>query len=127
MTDLSVADVLDRAADLIEPEGAWTQGESARDAKGAPLPKGSEPGAVCWCVLGAIGKVVGHPANILFGKAQKALGSVLPDDITPMYDADGDELPVEASWNDSPFRTQAEVVAKLREAASLARDTSHVE
>ncbi|MFA6031846.1 MAG: hypothetical protein WC889_02965, partial [Myxococcota bacterium] len=74
MSDLSVADVLERAADLIEPEGAWTQGESARDANGKPLKQGSDHNAVCWCVLGAIGKVAGHPAALLFGKAQIALG-----------------------------------------------------
>jgi hypothetical protein len=121
---LSVAAVLERAADLIEPEGKWTQGDSARDANGNRLRAGTEEGAVCWCVLGAISKVVGHPASLLFGAAQKALASVLPSEILPIFDDDGDELPIEASWNDAPERTQAEVVAKLREAAALAKAVS---
>lgn len=119
---MSVADVLSRAADLIEPEGAWTQGASARTADGEDLPKGVEPGAVCWCILGAIGKIVGHPANRLFGMAERALDEVIPSDTIILHvgDDEDDELPLAASWNDAPERTQSEVVAKLREAATLA-------
>lgn len=118
MSNLSVADVLDRAADLIEPEGAWTQGSYAQDASANNLMVGSAKGAVCWCALGSIDKIVGtegreHPKPEWLSAA-RTLASILEakcgvnDTIT--------------SFNDAEGRTQAEVVAKLRQAASLARE-----
>jgi hypothetical protein len=110
MTDLSVADVLDRAADLIEPEGAWSDGDVARDRSGNAT-YSMDPGAVCWCALGAIWR-----------EAEIAGINRYASEI-PMAELVGGSV---AIFNDAPGRTQAEVVAKLREAASLARDTSHV-
>jgi hypothetical protein len=102
---MSVADSLEKAADLIEPEGAWTQGCYARLADGETT--GSfNPDAVCWCALGAIQKTGGGR------DAFSALYDMMP--------ADGLVSP----WNDAPERTQAEVVAKLREAAANARGRS---
>jgi len=119
MADLTIAEVLTRAADLIEPEGAWTQGDTARDADGKPLPNSTEPAAVCWCVLGAIGKTVGGANRPMFSAARKALRAVLPEDIEQI----DEDLPDEANWNDAPERTQAEVVAALRAAAEKARQS----
>lgn len=101
---ISVADVLDRAADLIEPEGAWTQGAFARAKDGAPLLGGRCEQAVCWCMWGAVIKAGD-------GKHSNAIGDLL-DRITG-----GATL----SFNDAPGRTQAEVVAALRSAATAAR------
>jgi len=104
-----VSEVLDRAADLLTPEGAWTQGLFARDVTGYPLPAGFDAGAVCWCAVGAIEKVTGEEClEDLPVLAAQQLESVLPTAIPP--------------WNDAPERTQEEVVAKLREAAALARE-----
>lgn len=106
--NLSVADVLERAADLIEPEGAWTQGCGSRDDSGANLDD-AEPGeggpAVCFCAAEAIWRV-----NALYYGINPAHQF--------MMRFVGGEIP---KWNDAPERTQAEVVAKLREAAALAR------
>jgi hypothetical protein len=97
---LSVADVLERAADLIEPEGAWTQGDYVG------------PNGRCWCVLGAI-KRAGHFHNDI-NPAALALKDVVGK--TWLHE-----------WNDAPERTQAEVVAKLREAATLSRSREDAE
>jgi hypothetical protein len=97
VSKLSVADVLERAANLIEPEGAWTK----EDYVG--------PSGTCWCVLGAI-KRAGDFANDL-NPAAEALRAALGVGYGGIPD-----------WNDAPERTQDEVVAKLREAAALARE-----
>lgn len=105
---MNVADILDKAADLIEPEGAWTQGAFARTADGESCSSGSsDPRAVCWCVGGAI---------------NRASGQERPTDAHNVFQR---LIPCgEFEWNDAPERTQAEVVAKLREAARLAREGS---
>jgi len=110
MTDLTIADVLERAADLIEPEGKWTQGESARTADGQVV-FAPHKDAVCWCLYGAIAQVGG--ANCDFNSTTY---------LASRFIEKGEETL--AAWNDAPERTQAEVVAKLREAAALARAAS---
>lgn len=100
---LSVADILDRAADLIEPEGAWIQGDWALDAEGNAA---GYHGGVCWCADGAILQV-----------AHSIPGG--PDEAWEAFtDAVGVSL---IGFNDAPGRTQAEVVAALRAAAEKAR------
>lgn len=110
----AVADVLDRAADLIEANG-WIQGAYARNRKGdeasedyAPWPRGK----LCFCTMGAIDRVNGERPGT--------------SDYTPYLRPLGFEWSWHiARWNDAPERTQAEVVAKLREAATLARETAN--
>jgi hypothetical protein len=102
---LSVADVLDRAADLIEPEGAWSNDDVARTATGEET-HASDPEATCWCALGAIWRTADR-AGVNRYAADKPLFNLLGKSI--------------GEFNDAPERTQAEVVAKLREAAALAR------
>lgn len=106
------SEVLSKAADLIEPEGAWMQGAPARRADGSAAYNVFEhEDVVCFCALGAIQKAAGsdpeyEPASEFFRtRILRAMGRNVS------Y----------ASWNDAPVRTQAEVVAKLREAADLAR------
>jgi hypothetical protein len=99
---LSVAEALDRAADLIEPEGAWMQNALSKyDAAG---------NVTCMCALGALLNVRGASFE-----AADFLDTLLPQT------RGGQKRPL-AEWNDAPERTQAEVVAKLREAAALARE-----
>lgn len=110
---LTVADVLERAAALIEPEGAWTQGAYAvgddfaaeDDCHDWP----DEP--TCFCLMGAIAWVqqLDRPGDIDFARFSPTLGLSVSN---------------VASWNDEPRRKQSEVVAKLREAAALARGAS---
>jgi len=97
------SEVLAAAANLIEPEGAWTRGTFARDEHGEPTTS-SAPWAVCWCAAGAIIRV---SADRVRGK--RALdymeGRVGYVDL----------------FNDTSGRTQAEVVAAMREASNLAK------
>lgn len=107
----TVAEVLDAAADLLTPEGAWTQGDFARTAAGDSLENGWDDGAVCFCIMGAIEHVVG------------------PDETTRPFRAAVLEVTEQSvtAYNDTVGRTQADVVAKLREAAALARgEKAHV-
>ena len=105
---MDTAEVLNRAADLIEPQGAWTQGTSCRDEHGNDLDDLDDGEvdhlAVCFCASEAIYRVSG----LYYVKcpAHQFMSSLV-----------GGHIP---NWNDAPERTQAEVVAKLREAARLA-------
>jgi hypothetical protein len=86
---MDIADALERAADLIEPEGAWGQGfYRRRDGR--------------LCAADAIWLIEGRRWDDAFRFFTEFVGPV-------------------GTWNDAPERTQAEVVAKLREAAVKAR------
>lgn len=119
MGDLTIAEVLERAADLIEPEGAWTQGAFSRDANGdadATDDGITAKNPVCWCALGAVAAVCEEdPAGNIYTPSSPSL----PNAIRKLLNAHiGNYV---EDWNDDPDRTQAEVVQKLREAARLAR------
>lgn len=109
MTAAPVSQVLSDAADLLEKPGAWTQKANARDATGDKVPATSGKGT-CFCMAGAILHRTGGDYH-----AAAFVRRVLP-------------MPNEAakdwlvSFNDAPGRTQGEVVAKLREAAALAKE-----
>jgi hypothetical protein len=120
---LKPSEVLDRAADLIEPEGAWTQFIAAAEAPLADPddvptdedgdiiePDETAPEMRCWCATGAIWKAANlgpFPAAPMAEAATDFVRQVVGYSVT--------------SWNDAPERTQAEVVAALRKAADLAR------
>jgi len=92
--------VLLEAANLIEPEGRHSKEFYARDADGLSVdPKSSE--ACCWCAFGAIDMAAQGQLDVLFS-AEDTLARVCGD---------------VAEFNDT--HTQAQVVAKLREAAEL--------
>lgn len=101
----TVADILTAAADLIAPEGGWTQGTFARDSEGKQT-GWRDPEAACFCVSGAIAR-----ANGGLWTAWNA------------FDAYCRKRGFRhmAEFNDEPRRTQAEVVAALRQAAEKAR------
>lgn len=98
--NLSVAEKLELAATKLEQPGGWTQREYARDQRGSAVLV-SDPAAVCFCSWGALKAVGDHE------EAADYLRTFLGTSIT--------------TWNDAPKRTQAEAVAKLREAAALAK------
>lgn len=100
---MTPAEILTKAAELLEKPGAWTQGAFARTATGEKCFPGAN--AVCWCAGGALTQVSPREAAVAATKAYR-----LFDDLV------GGLL----SFNDHPSRTQAEVVAKLREAAAKA-------
>ena len=99
-----IADILDKAADLIEPEGAWTTDAEARNADGDEGEYDMED-AVCFCAGGAIWRCSPSLA------AASLAGNYLAEMVG--------EVP---AWNDDSRRTQPEVVAKLREVAAKARE-----
>ena len=100
------AEVLRKAADLIEPPSAWTQGAFAR-TKGGAIIGPYEQNARCWCAHGAIKRVSEHEGGELAAwSARTELVRSIP------------------AWNDHPERTQAEVVTALRQAADLAEAQS---
>jgi len=94
-----VAAVLERAAEVIVDNG-WCQGTFSFDG--------------CYCALGAIANacgIEGWKANFaegMTGRAAQQLRDTIDRDAV-------DE------WNDTEGRTQTEVVAALRRAATLAR------
>lgn len=106
----SIADVLDAAADLIEPKGAWCD-DFAQDKNGNPLRYGSDPDAVCWCALGAVehatGRALGCPPEVqaLYYRAETLLDKMTPRGILQF----------------NRYNPQASVVAKVRQCAVLAR------
>jgi hypothetical protein len=105
VTALTVSEVLAKAADLIEPEGAWSNDDVARDRAGE-MTFAADPSAVCWCALGAIWHAsVGTGVNDYL--IENAVLRII----------EGDSI---AAWNDAPGRTQAEVVAALRAASAKA-------
>lgn len=103
MGDLTVSEVLSKAADLLEPEGAFTKGAYARDIFNADVDEDA-PDAVCWCAIGALWLT--SPTGKTTQEARRYLLEVTGQGIT--------------AWNDAPERTQAEVVAALREASKRA-------
>jgi len=105
-----IADILDKAAEIIEPEGAWTQHYYARGKSGNRV--SSRRAARCFCALGAINFAAGHNPDVDYIPAIHALEPFVKGE-------DAFDVP---DWNDAPERTQAEVVAKLREAAAKARE-----
>lgn len=108
----TVSEILFAAAALIEPEGAWTQGYYARGRSGRPVR--NKKSATCFCALGAINVAAGNAPDNDARTPQRALEAVLRDGRVDIFDV--------PEWNDTPGRTQAEVVAKLREAAEKARE-----
>jgi len=100
-----LSDIFDRAADVIEPDGAWIQGRAAAGADIETI-EPRDPRACRWCVLGAILKVMGRKEAgfdaAVITMARHVRGKV-------------------HQWNDTEGRTQAEVVATLRALASAER------
>jgi hypothetical protein len=92
-TPQEIRDVLLKAAALVEPEGAWTQG-TFRDG-GAR------------CMVGAINDCAGEMTNAEYRELSLTVAEAVGCESLTM-------------WNDAAGRTQAEVVAALRKAADLA-------
>ena len=95
----AVAAKLDEARALIER--GWTQEVEARDADGVEVFDDAEE-AVCFCAVGALNRV-GYSAT-----AHRALKGVVG----------GEDV---VDWNDSPHRTQADVIDAFKRAAAGVR------
>jgi hypothetical protein len=53
---MTITEALREARRLLSDPSRWTQRAPGRDSHGRSVP-GRNRGAVCWCLLGAIGKV----------------------------------------------------------------------
>lgn len=106
MIDPAVRAALLAAASLIEPEGAWTQGEFARDADGRSRPS-CDPRATCRCASGALLAVCGGS-----GPEYWAARNVLD-----LHIASISKYVTVMAWQDTRARKQADVVAAMRAAA----------
>lgn len=106
-----ISEILDAAADLIEPEGKWAQGAAAYDRDGREVGYAGFD-AVCFCITGAIARVCvesaapanAYPRAASFLRTMSGMPCCLVD------------------WNDDPARTQPEAVAAFRAAAAKARE-----
>jgi hypothetical protein len=108
--ELKPSEVLARAADLIEPEGKWTQGAYGKTHTGKRVE--NLRWAVCFCAVGAIAKV-----------ARRRPGRVHDSLFPPVrYVERANDIESLGFWNDVAWRTQAEVVAALRKASQLAKE-----
>lgn len=100
------SDILEKAAEIVG--AGWTQGSFSSKERS------------CFCVRGAL-SVAARARNLTLGHppSEMLLCEVILGTRPKNYPAAGSSL---VTWNDAPDRTQAEVVAKLREAAALAQD-----
>lgn len=87
-----------KAWELLSKPGAWTQKVCARDEFGTRVGATSDS-ACSWCIIGAILRL--YPYEV--GDLREKLYGVLPKGFSI------------AQWNDTPERTQEEVVAVLKE------------
>lgn len=102
---MSAAEVLRKARALLTPEGAWTQGDYARDAIGREVGY-LDPAATCFCTVGAVSaaaSALGLNRRLGIDRLQEVL-----------------KWPHLPSWNDLPGRTQAEVLAAFDAAIAAA-------
>lgn len=103
---MTISDVLNKAADLIEPRGRWTQGHYAR-TKSGDICSSYDRSAVSWCAIGAIMRIGGK-------------GDVAWDAEGRLEAFTGGESV--GMWNDKSSRRKRDVIAALREAAKLAQE-----
>lgn len=101
MTVMTILETLSKAADLIEPPGAWTQGAFARNEKGYKVSP-DNPEAICFCLIGSIRKISGNK----YSSAERFV----------QLKFEGHRF----DFNDEIDRIQPEVVAKLRSLAAQA-------
>lgn len=97
-------ETLRKMRELLSVPERWTQRRCARNENGFEVPPDS-PGAVCFCLIGAAGKVTGN-----FG---------LPLDVLDKL-----TFPEPCSvWQDAPGRTHAEVIDLLDRAIAQSEGT----
>ncbi len=120
---MNTSEVLLAAAELVEQ--GWTQDAFARDIEGNAQFDVCATGACCFCADGAIRRALNYvyisatdDDEEMLGLAIAALDRVIDPEATEMQH--NKPFGRVHTWNDAPGRTQAEVVAKLREAAENA-------
>ena len=97
-------DVLKMARDLIQEPDAWVQECHAQNDIGEETGP-TEPDAVCFCLEGAIIRAL---SELLEVDEDELLLEEINDEV--MGKNEGSKMVI---WNDSPERTQAEVLARV--------------
>lgn len=124
-----VATILERAADLIAPEGRWMRGGLCGDKAGRRLDgavTGADFCASSWSLVGALQKAAWLQARD-DERERPRFGIISHQGLVPtMALLVSDHLGLKfvdhiIDWNDESGRTQAEVVQALRAAAALAK------
>lgn len=99
---MTPAAVLKKARELISDEKAWTKGWFAKDERGRDV-YADDPGAVCFCAMGAIDRAAEECGGVddvpALNMLVRALGGTAID-----------------LFNDAPERTHAEVLAAFDKA-----------
>ncbi len=101
---IAAAETLQRAAEMVGRPGGWTQRAWARNANGDQVDH-SDPGAVSFCPSGAISRACHDVGS--YDALELAYGALLRHVRGALV----------STWNDSPERTQADVVHALTIAA----------
>lgn len=106
------ADILEAAADLLSPEGAWIQGSSMHV---------TGDGQAHYCLVGAINSVAGswqpYMDTCLHSRNASKAASIAADFLNSGFLVDS-----LVDWNDDAERTQEEVVDLLKRAAKDLRN-----
>lgn len=112
---MSVSQTLEKAKSLIDAPEKWTQGAWARGPKGGRLTF-YHPAAVCFCAQGAIMKAAGyHQVDGLMPSINEAKDALLS-----AINLNANETSI-SEWNDSLYRTHAEVMEVFDKAITLAK------
>jgi hypothetical protein len=99
---MSVREVLIAARGLIAK--GWTQGFAARDVAGQSVEPWSSPSACSWCIVGALNVACGTDVSETYDGLARRKAAF--ESLEPFVGCE-DWL----FWNDTPGRTQAEVLA----------------
>lgn len=107
---MTAIEILVATRELLTDPSHWTKGESARDVRGKEVPP-NYPSAVCWCMTGALNKVVRSPC--VWFKSEAVLSAA---DL--IHGVVGGPIP---SFNDAPTTTHATVLRVLDAAIEKAK------
>lgn len=103
-------EILVAARALLADPARWTKGESARDLRGKEVPP-NYPSAVCWCMTGALNKVVRSPCMWFKSEAVLSAAELLETTVASEI----------TSFNDNPATTHADVLRALDAAIERAQ------
>lgn len=123
-TPLTTVQVLEAAREKIK--GGWTQGAFARDAKGTPLYPGEFLRGECFCAAGAVRACAFYydtqrDALYALNSALVLIGGVSASAAVMSEYGAGTDAGDVYMFNDTPRRTQAEVIELFDVAIELAR------
>lgn len=115
----AIADYLDRAADLIDAAPLLARG--IYEVRAADMGGHPDDARLCYCMVGAIRKVITYENDLLVGSrfyAFKAVANHLKLDVRRTQATDIDLM----NWSDTHERAKEEVAQALRDTAMELRN-----